>query len=1145
MMRDAGSKLVAFVRSLLLLGTFVVAVPWVLVAVALSRFGGSTPWHAVPPPGRWEIDRIRGAVTDRLTDQTIADIVIRLSLVVGWVAVIVVLLTVVAEFTHMIRYDGLAMPQIRGLGMSQPVARVIASGLLVVVPLVASPSRVVAREGTDAGTRARASISSVSDALERAPFDRPDNVWPSTPTPDSGGGAPTRVGGTANPSGAASGQAPSAAPAVAPGHYVVRPGDSIYGIAERLAGPDAGAVSAYAGRMIELNMGRTMPDGQRLTNAAFIDVGWVLQLPVDQAADAVADASDVHVVERGESLWSIADDELGDAARWPEIFDANQGRTFSDGGELRDPDLIRPGWGLRVPDGSAASAATPVVDSSTMVDPAQVADAIEEPAVETDPVSEVAAASDRSGGVIDGVAGADDLPDVAARPRNVWLTPTGDPVGAAVPTLAPSDPVGAAVPTDPVERSAGEAATDDRIDETRDGAVRFLTLGSAAMLSAGVLTLLAVRRRMRLRGARARARIPEPPERSATVERALRSIDAGDLFARVDVAIRAAAIPLIEHGERVVAVHVGADGEIELVASGSVVLPSPWHGSAERWILPASIPLELLADDARRVGAPTPALVQLGRDLDGRDVYVDLEALEAIEIGGPGDRADAVVAAIAATLAGSVLAEVTTLIGLGVPDHTFLGHRLHVPVEDAQRAFEAAADAIGSTASQSRSTFELRARVTSGETWEPAVVLAGSAAGTIVPPRSRTGLAVVSASPIHGPSSRLAPDGDAWVLQPAAIRLVPIGLSPDDVEALAELVDVAEPRPIAAGDHDPDAAAPEVDDDRTLVPPRDDDAVEPGGHSDETSTGQIDGDDGRAAPIEALPWTLLVRLLGPVDVVDASGTSVSFERSKTMELVAWLATHRERSTRIAARTALWELDVARRHVRQRGVRGSPIVGAARGTARGPGVGRADDDGVAATARLGPYRCRAPRARPGCSPSPAARSGDRDPHTRGRAHRRSTVRGDGVPLARRRGDHLEPGPARDVGCDRTRRTLSVRRRHRRCVQCDRSRPPGAARPRGVDRSPHAGTRTCGRPCRCPAGMGELRAGDHGRSLERWGALAEAGRPAPGAAAPVTLMRLPDRARADGQGDGTRVSIGPGPTGGVTGRGCRSGPGRRAG
>jgi hypothetical protein len=56
-------------------------------------------------------------------------------------------------------------------------------------------------------------------------------------------------------------------------------------------------------------------------------------------------------------------------------------------------------------------------------------------------------------------------------------------------------------------------------------------------------------------------------------------------------------------------------------------------------------------------------------------------------------------------------------------------------------------------------------------------------------------------------------------------------------------------------------------------------------------------------------WSLLVRLVGPVDVVDAEGDAVRFEKSKALELVTWLATHRTRSSRAAARTALWDLDV--------------------------------------------------------------------------------------------------------------------------------------------------------------------------------------------------------------------------------------------
>ncbi|WP_116996855.1 bacterial transcriptional activator domain-containing protein [Desertimonas flava] len=55
--------------------------------------------------------------------------------------------------------------------------------------------------------------------------------------------------------------------------------------------------------------------------------------------------------------------------------------------------------------------------------------------------------------------------------------------------------------------------------------------------------------------------------------------------------------------------------------------------------------------------------------------------------------------------------------------------------------------------------------------------------------------------------------------------------------------------------------------------------------------------------------SLVVRLLGPVDLIDGAGRAARFERSKTLELLAWIVTHRDRATRSGARTALWDLDV--------------------------------------------------------------------------------------------------------------------------------------------------------------------------------------------------------------------------------------------
>lgn len=50
-----------------------------------------------------------------------------------------------------------------------------------------------------------------------------------------------------------------------------------------------------------------------------------------------------------DSLWRIADRELGDGSRWPEIYALNRGRPQADGRSLASPHLIRPGWILRLP----------------------------------------------------------------------------------------------------------------------------------------------------------------------------------------------------------------------------------------------------------------------------------------------------------------------------------------------------------------------------------------------------------------------------------------------------------------------------------------------------------------------------------------------------------------------------------------------------------------------------------------------------------------------------------------------------------------------------------------------------------------------------------------------------------------------------
>ncbi len=70
---------------------------------------------------------------------------------------------------------------------------------------------------------------------------------------------------------------------------------------------------------------------------------------VDASRHVVAD----HVVEPGETFWSLAESMLGDGVRWREIRDANLGRTMADGTTVSSTtEVVRPGWAIVLPPGA-------------------------------------------------------------------------------------------------------------------------------------------------------------------------------------------------------------------------------------------------------------------------------------------------------------------------------------------------------------------------------------------------------------------------------------------------------------------------------------------------------------------------------------------------------------------------------------------------------------------------------------------------------------------------------------------------------------------------------------------------------------------------------------------------------------------------
>lgn len=70
----------------------------------------------------------------------------------------------------------------------------------------------------------------------------------------------------------------------------------------------------------------------------------------------------------------------------------------------------------------------------------------------------------------------------------------------------------------------------------------------------------------------------------------------------------------------------------------------------------------------------------------------------------------------------------------------------------------------------------------------------------------------------------------------------------------------------------------------------------------------VEVDDRRLPGIQP-SWRTLVRVLGPIEVISSDHTEVVFRKAKSVELLCWLAFHRDRPTVSGARTALWEIDV--------------------------------------------------------------------------------------------------------------------------------------------------------------------------------------------------------------------------------------------
>ena len=530
----------------LLILAMVVGTPLLLLGI------GVTPWTA-------HLSEL-GTLLTSPDDGTLALFVIG---VVAWIAWAVLAVSLVVEILAAIR--GVTAPRLPGLTLPQGLAgRLVATAaLLFAVAPMAAP------------------VFATQPAHAEAAVEMPPLATQSE--------APVTPQAAPAPEAATHKDTPTV-------DYVVRRGDSLWKIAQEHLGDGM----RYR-EIVALN--EAVLHGE----PSFIDPGLTLRLPSDSAQTAPEESqSETYAVEPGDTLWDIAEEELGDGTRYPEIFEASRDTAQSNGQHLTDPDLIRPGWELTIPG----------TDDSPVVEP---------PSVEKPPAQ----------------------------------TPGGRHLGPSPTESAPPDESSGAEPTDPPTVTPSDDA-DDGENATVTWLVPGLT-GAGVLLAGSVLLAVRAHRRTQQRHRRPGFGIAPPPPEVRAIEKTatVAGAPAAEVIDQLDRLLRHLAAAMGE-APKVSGVEVGRH-TVTLHLAKPADLPKPWAGSGVTWAADLDSPV---GDED--VLPPYPLLASVGQGADGNLWLLDFEQLGSVAIAGDPDRATALARHLTAELALSPWTVISTVDTIGV-----------------------------------------------------------------------------------------------------------------------------------------------------------------------------------------------------------------------------------------------------------------------------------------------------------------------------------------------------------------------------------------------------------------------------------------------------------------------------------------------
>ncbi len=754
--------------AVLVLAGILIGLPAVLVAL------GAHPLPAGLPT--W--DQVRAGLLSP-DDGTLALAAIKVLAWTAWAGLAVtILLEVIAQVARR------PAPRLPGLSMPQgTVQALVATALALFIAAPHTPPPASAAPATSSSGQQIPAVAASVPSLVAAVHTGTD---PATP-----------------------GQPGSRTSAARPGHdapdhpvapettYTVRPGDTLWSIAEHHlgSGRDYHAIVA-------LNAGVLTggPD--------WITPGMQLRLPSPTASVAGLR----HVVVPGDTLSALAAHYLGDGATWPDIYRASTGIAQPDGDHLSDPDLIRPGWQLVIP---GTHSAEPVAQPRTT------------------PQNGPADPPGPGTGPAPTHLGVKDHPDRKAAPSPVASVQAG----AARTAPAASSPGG---PRETETPATGQQQKRDLAvqgDATQPAWMLAGLIGSGALLGGGVFLTLASRRRAQSRHRRPSRTITTPEAGLAPVEKTVQTAGAtaAVTLTMVDDVLRRLGATCRNNGTPVpdlTTVHL-ADGGLTVHLSAPADFGEPWVPSQDGscWTLPPGIPVEQVgpADfgepwvpsqdksgwtlppgtPADQVGpavadqpAPYPLLVTIGAGDDGSTWLLNLEELE-VHLTGEEDYVHDLARYVAAEIAVNPWSAGVRLDLVGIAQEVAPMNPTRVRVGEHTCTAGVVAHVVDVLDRLDPTTDVTTARVTQAgeDTWPARMILLDAADAENTPTHQLRGLVAdhpgrTSASlVVHG--GQPAPGavtvqvtGTGRVLLPKyGLDLVAVGLTSDEARGIAALLE--------------------------------------------------------------------------------------------------------------------------------------------------------------------------------------------------------------------------------------------------------------------------------------------------------------------------------------------------------------------